>query len=349
MSEIIQMQKAESRKQKRTEGRCLETGDSAFCLLPSVFRRGCRGFTLVEMLVVISIIGVLVSLASVAVFKALVYSKAARIKMEISNLENALRAQYGADLPPSFLQAANRAEIQHFLAKRYGRCDAATETTKLLSYNLGPQQALVFWLQGVSKNQAQPISDPNFANNRETPAFDFDRTRLMAFGSSPFPVYVPLDGKSDPTHAYYYFAASDYIFHARGPTGSPPSNPVPYLQEPWDSGTSGLTAGTPPQDDIPLSSGVVTAASMSAYQKLCANPKTCQIISAGLDGDFGAIDTTTAVAPTAKFTNPSGSGSTAFKLYYKSYPTGIGYDKTGADDDNITNFCEKNGLGDVKP
>src|ERR1043166_1191008 len=103
MSEIIQMQKAESRKQKRTEGSCLETGDSAFCLLPSAFRRGCRGFTLVEMLVVISIIGVLVSLASVAVFKALETAKKARIKMEITNLESALRAQYGADLPPSFL------------------------------------------------------------------------------------------------------------------------------------------------------------------------------------------------------------------------------------------------------
>src|SRR5262245_21874778 len=72
------------------------------------------GFTLVEMLVVISIIGVLVSLASVAVFKALETAKKARIKMEITNLENALRTQYGADLPPSFLQAANRAAIQRF-------------------------------------------------------------------------------------------------------------------------------------------------------------------------------------------------------------------------------------------
>jgi hypothetical protein len=112
-----------------------------------------------------------------------------------------------------------------------------------------------------------------------------------------------------------------------------------------------LTAGTNATDDIPLSGSptAVTAASMTAYQKLCANPKTCQIISAGLDGDFGAIDTVAAKPATANFTNPSGSGTTAFKIYYKSYPTGIGYDTAGADDDNITNFCEKNGLGDAKP
>ncbi len=62
------------------------------------------GFTLVEMLVVITIISILVALASVAVFKALETAKKARIKAEITNLESAMqqfKTQYG-DYPPSW-------------------------------------------------------------------------------------------------------------------------------------------------------------------------------------------------------------------------------------------------------
>ncbi len=60
------------------------------------------GFTLVEMLVVITIIGILASLATVAAYKALEAAKRARITAELANLDGAVKAykeKFG-DYPP---------------------------------------------------------------------------------------------------------------------------------------------------------------------------------------------------------------------------------------------------------
>ena len=89
-------------------------------------------FTLVEMLVVITIIGILASLGTVAVFEALKAAKRARIKVEITNLNNAIESyklQFG-DYPPSYFngQDANSvAALQRHLAKAFPRCNVNTE------------------------------------------------------------------------------------------------------------------------------------------------------------------------------------------------------------------------------
>jgi prepilin-type N-terminal cleavage/methylation domain-containing protein len=340
------------------------------------------GFTLVEMLVVITIIGILVSLASVAVFKALETAKKARIKMEITNLESAIEAfkqKYG-DYPPSCLDPVyNKDGVRRFLAKAFPRCNPDTEA--LCIPTVSDDQALVFWLTSISKDPAHPLSA---ATADRQSLFDFDKTRLKAtvsyvmsssgpplqtplgnnvqagwrvdpsnaFGSLIYTSsqYIPVSGKDSP---YHYFEAREYIFHAAGPTGGPtPNQPVPYLLEPWDNATPGLQALSSGTPDVRLGStpsNSVNATSMADFQKLCANPKSFQIISAGLDGDYGTVDVTTAVPQPVNFVNQTGSGTRPKLLYYKSYPSGIGYDKSGADDDNITNFCEKNGLGDAKP
>ena len=65
-------------------------------------------FTLVEMLVVITIIGILVSLGTVAIFKALEAAKRARIKVEITNLVSAIESyklKFG-DYPPSYFDVS---------------------------------------------------------------------------------------------------------------------------------------------------------------------------------------------------------------------------------------------------
>jgi len=339
------------------------------------------GFTLVEMLVVITIIGILVSLASVAVFKALETAKKARIKMEITNLESAIEAfkqKYG-DYPPSLLDPVyNKDGVRRFLAKAFPRCNPDTEA--LCIPTMSDDQALVFWLTSISKDPAHPLSA---ATADRQSLFDFDKTRLKAtvsyvmsssgpplqtplgnnvqagwrvdpsnaFGSLIYTSsqYIPVSGKDSP---YHYFEAREYIFHAAGPTtgGPAPNQPVPYLLEPWDNATPGLQALSSGTPDVRLGpSNSVNATSMADFQKLCANPKSFQIISAGLDGDYGTVDVTTAVPQPVNFVNQTGSGTRPKLLYYKSYPSGIGYDKSGADDDNITNFCEKNGLGDAKP
>jgi hypothetical protein len=55
------------------------------------------------------------------------------------------------------------------------------------------------------------------------------------------------------------------------------------------------------------------------------NPDSIQIIGAGLDEKYG----TTATG--------------------RLYPTGLGYDPAGADEDNVANFCIKARLGDARP
>ena len=66
-----------------------------------------------------------------------------------------------------------------------------------------------------------------------------------------------------------------------------------------------------------------------------AKPQSFQIISAGQDGSFG-----TTVLPTA---------SPPKSTYFRLFPTAVGYDSSGADDDNITSFNERNSLDAAKP
>jgi hypothetical protein len=70
---------------------------------------------------------------------------------------------------------------------------------------------------------------------------------------------------------------------------------------------------------------------------ICANPKSFQIISAGLDGNFGANGDQIDV-------NIDGR---QYTVQWKSYPSGKGY--ADDDNDNITNFSKSGIIGDDKP
>ncbi|HEY2826858.1 MAG TPA: type II secretion system protein, partial [Pirellulales bacterium] len=185
--------------------------------------------------------------------------------------------------------------------------------------------------------------------------------------------YLPRDGNQQ---GYVYFEARCYLFHAlfllanyppAATAATPPplnNPPVPYLSRsaPWDTNSNGyLDAGQPTTlmtFDVPTGSNLaLTPASFTGFQNLCVNPKSFQIISAGLDNDFGQVNRTgkpsSGAAPIGQARgtySPTGSASgLSYFIFYKSYPDGQGYDNiTNADDDNITNFSE-GPLGSVKP
>src|SRR5262249_36250192 len=149
-------------------------------------------FTLVELLVVITIIGLLAGLSSVAMFRGLTAAKQARTAAEVTNLAGAIeqfKAKFG-DYPPSYLDHRDlnaRAFMKRFLATAFPRWNRDAEVWYIpwsdgansycpyidLSGNLAvwdplgaapsganpmtPAQALVFWLTSISKDPAHPL------------------------------------------------------------------------------------------------------------------------------------------------------------------------------------------------
>lgn len=190
--------------------------------------------------------------------------------------------------------------------------------------------------------------------------------------------YLPKDGNQQ---GYVYFEARCYLFHALflnvsgayppAPTATTPAPlnnpPIPYLSRstPWDTNSNGVLdagpTGTAVTYDVTTdnSFNILGAAngsqSFTTFQSLGVNPKSFQIIAAGLDNDFGAANTSTVTGvgapPVSVSYNPNPgiySNTQSYNIYYKSYPDGQGYDNiTNADDDNITNFSE-GPLGNAK-
>ena len=272
------------------------------------------GFTLVELMVVIVIIIILMGLLTPVLMNVMAKAREARIVAEISAMDGALKAykeRYGS-YPPSDFSSTGIGLVQAHLLHAFPRCNISTEMAAIQAAGLStasPAQALVFWLSGFCSDPEHPVSGHYSvsANGYTTPSpplaltpfYPFDTTRLTG---TP-PVYAPIDGLGAP---YLYFAAQNYATQAA------------YSASTYGQGGTGV--GRP----YYLDGGVSTISPQFLY----ANPNTYQIISAGLDGDYGDTSATTAPSP------------------YPSYPSGSGY--TAGDMDNLTNIIEKN-LKDAIP
>jgi prepilin-type N-terminal cleavage/methylation domain-containing protein len=325
------------------------------------------GFTLVELLVVITIIIILMGLLTPVVMIALGRAKEGRITLEIATLDGAMKAykeKRGSYPPSDFVNigtatysttagftytgpsTASHPQLDALathLAKAFPRCNIQTELAAIIVSNpnypgkvpapVSPSQAIYFWLSGFSTDVEHPISAliTNSTGPREAPFFEFDKTRLSYTNlpATAAPNYCASDTRGIP---YVYFASQNYFTHASsiysGPgdfnkpgskTGGFPM--TPYDTALWQQGGTGLVR--------PYAADPYSAASVPTF----AMPNSFQIISAGLDGDFGkgGVD------------DAGGHDANIIVAYFKQgnfYATG--------DKDNLTNFSDRT-LGDAIP
>lgn len=293
------------------------------------------GFTLVELLVVITIIGILAGLTLVAVNGVMTGTRNAAMKLELMQIGMALdqyKEQRGS-LPPdgslliplgnpdARINAVNQHLNRMFTNRNQpvdnaGLTDPATvqrmiemgivssnAASGLSLATLDPSEMYVLFLMGFSPDVERPLTGPG----ERTRLFDFDQTRLIDDDGDGWWSYKTRYSDSEIA----YFNSNTYANTSTGQVAS------------WDFGSGASRA-----------SGIARpyALIQGTTPRFC-NPTTFQLICAGEDAHFGG-------------------GFTAANEV-KHYPSGIAQGTVGAvefigyteeDRDNVTNFIEGSSL-----
>ncbi|EAQ80003.1 prepilin-type N-terminal cleavage/methylation domain-containing protein [Blastopirellula marina] len=299
-----------------------------------------RGFTLVELLVVITIIGILAGLALVAIPAAVGRVKEGAMTAELVQMETAMklfRNDYGA-YPPDGNAAyyptngVREARFQSFFKKLFPRINSqdyddaldssdtgekqqiqnlvdagivspAILTGTLSLDNISPPEILVICLSGFSSDIEYPLT----GSSERKRYFDFKPERLQDKDGDGWYEYYP-SGVDAP---YVYFDSRSYVTGAGAAARFPAST---------SSAFPGIGQARPYYQILGSTSGF-------------ANPDTFQIICAGIDGSFGEWDDY-AVTNTDVKVYPGG-------LAGATLPSSLtAYAYTTDDRDNITNFAQ---------
>jgi prepilin-type N-terminal cleavage/methylation domain-containing protein len=296
-------------------------------------RPATRGFTLVELLAVIVIIGVLATLSLYGASVAMVAAKNGRIAMDIKQLETGIQSYVGTrgSYPPDLIVVSTASKalelraqaIRSHLVKvapRYaGPMPLLPDTPLVSGVNVDDArkniaaEALVFWLGGYS---ALPDGKGGVVNSS---------TKLKGFRADPAnPFVTDLNVlKQGPGWKRGWEFDETRLVDLDGDGWFeylPPHCPAPYVYFNAKGYINTVVAGALPKCEWPLS----TFGTASPYAKDGSgfmNDKTFQIISAGQDGVFSLSPDT-----------------------FRRYPSGEKY--SSADNDNLTNFSERT-LGDA--
>lgn len=329
------------------------------------------GFTLVELMVVIMIIGILTAIAIPAINRAVIAGRQTAIRMEINALEQAVEnymLKYG-DYPPD---GSDKAVFLRHIRKLFPRIS----TTDLalaedLVESMDAAEALVFFLGGFSSDELNPISGAGgpleastlsgaiggyqYNATRENAFFDFDPARLTYGRANDNASLISTDeanlGSTGPADLLPVYRSSDregaplVYFDSRtygklSTTGN--------FYNGYENTLYGSVRPMKSGHDIKPPSGSTYGSVDAAFNAVpFHNPKSFQILSPGLDGHFGSLvlaggslpvhfitQTGVPVWPNEDATNPSG-------LIYDAAGVSRGY-QDGSSElpmlDNITNF-----------
>ncbi len=273
-----------------------------------------QGFTLVELLVGMTVIAILAGILSVAVSSAFTRARVFAIQTEMTQIEQALEQfeiEYGF-YPPSFrdMTAARMAALLGRISPNHGEGNGSdggnletwwtsTGTDLVTAANSDPSAVgslagsdLVFWLTQLSKNRQFPISDT--VGERQK-FFEFKTERLNFSPSGNIANYYQPGRVQTP---YIYRDASTYL----------PSMPD------MDNSNDGayVRTGVTKQQVIDAafhldstvsgtSSGLTVAGSKAIFDAIYFKPDSFQLITFGLDGLSGGPTT----CPTPANANPN--------------------------------------------
>jgi prepilin-type N-terminal cleavage/methylation domain-containing protein len=281
-----------------------------------------RGFTLVEMLVVLGIIAILVALLMPAVMAAVNSGRRTRMATEIAQLKDAIEKYKTdkGDYPPS-LRGDPQAVLRH-VRRCYPKI-SASDFDLLFSYDMNGNliidqqldegETLVFWLSKTCNSPQFPFSGTSAGNVKY---FDFPTQRLVDEDGDGNASFRPEYAKDS---FYLYVDSRSYLYY------------VPELVDPMNSPNPCYAESSATILAVPYWSEVV--ANTNTMLPLCQQlapmeATTYQILCAGQDGEFGY--------------DPA-SPPTEIKMF----PSGANYIR--ADRDNLTNFSAGRKLDDHIP
>jgi prepilin-type N-terminal cleavage/methylation domain-containing protein len=295
-----------------------------------------RGFTLVEMLVVLGIIAILVGLLMPAVMATVNRARITRMGTEIAQIKDAIEKYKTdkGDYPPNL--RGNPAAVMRHIRRCYPKI-SPTELAALWDFSTGSVwpvmqldegESLVFWLAKTRNNPQYPFGLAGGSGTEYQSYYDFDERRLTDDDLDTWFSFRPEYAKDT---FYLYVDSRSYLY----PNGTTYAGYAQHLADSSLPPVPCVGESMPETSVLPYWTETNNPAAVAGETRQCLlflpqNPTSYQLLCAGQDGDFGYFDSSGTAVDMVKF-----------------FPSGGNFVR--ADNDNITDFSSGKKLSDHIP